>query len=55
MEAVSRNGLMKLRANGIRDFVWHVSQPPDGPEWVNLGSTAGLNEGRLIPAVLKYG
>ena len=41
-EAVSRNGLMKLRANGIRDFVWHVSQPQDGPEWVELGSTASL-------------
>jgi hypothetical protein len=26
-----------------------------GPERVKLGSTAGLNEGLLIPAVQKYG
>jgi hypothetical protein len=27
----------------------------EGQLWVKLGSTAGLNEGLLIPAVRKYG
>ncbi len=40
---------------GNNRSVSHVSQPQDGPEWVNLSPQMELREGRLAAPLQKYG
>ena len=42
------------QGTGASSGDWDAA-PPNGPDWVKLGSTASLKGGPLIPVVRKYG